>query len=299
MGSEDCSISVIIPVYNDSHNLAKCLDALEAQTLDRSRFEILIIDNGSTDNLESIISKYNLVNLLYEPRPGSYCARNTGILNSGGDILAFTDSDCIPSEDWLERGLLSFAGKADAGFVAGRLTFFPLDKDNLSAVELWEMFHNYHSEDCVKLLHFGLTANLFVKRSVFDKVGLFNPELKSAGDYEWGNRVYSSGLNIYYDKSVIVMHPAKRSLSHLINKTRRLIGGQLDVGLISRNYCLRKVLVDIFPPVITVFRILNSDDIKSLGRPGYKIKFLFISILMRYVGVYEMTRLLLGARSIR
>lgn len=299
MTFQDHFISVIIPVYNDSPNLVRCLEALKAQTLDRSRFEIIVIDNGSSDNVGQVVSKYDSIELHHELRPGSYCARNKGILNSKGDILAFTDSDCIPDKNWLNSGLLSFADKADAGFVAGKLTFFPKNKDNLSAVEIWEMFHNYHSEDCVKLLHFGLTANLFVKRSVFDKVGLFNPDLRSAGDYEWGNRVYKHGLNIYYDEDVLVMHPSRGSLSQLVNKTRRLIGGQLDVGLISRNYCLKKVLIDIFPPVITMFRILSSDDIKSLGRPGYKIKFFFISILMRYVGVYEMARLLLGARSTR
>lgn len=299
MTFQDHFISVIIPVYNDSARLAKCLEALEAQTLDRSRFEIIVIDNGSSDNVEQVVSKYDSVELHQELRPGSYCARNKGILNSKGDILAFTDSDCIPDRDWLNRGLISFADKADAGFIAGRLIFFPQDENNMTAAELWEMLHNYHSEDCVKVMHFGLTANLFVRRNVFNKIGLFNQDLKSAGDYEWGNRVYDQGLGIYYDENAVVMHPARRTLSPLINKTRRLIGGQLEAGLVSKSYYLKKILIDVFPPIITVFRLLRRDDIKSLDRVDYKIKFLFVFVVLRYVGVYEMTRLLLGGKSIR
>ncbi|MCA9810811.1 MAG: glycosyltransferase, partial [Candidatus Dadabacteria bacterium] len=282
-----------------SLNLAKCLEALEAQTLDRSRFEIIVIDNESSDNVEQVVSKYDSRELLHELQPGSYCARNKGILESKGDILALTDSDCIPDKNWLNCGFLSFADKADAGFIAGRLTFFPQDENNLNAAELWEMFHNYHSEDCVKVMHFGLTANLFVRRGVFNKVGLFNQDLKSAGDYEWGNRVYDQGLGIYYDENAVVKHPARRTLSSLINKTRRLIGGQLEAGLVSKSYCLKKIMIDVFPPVLTVFRLLKRDDIKSLGRADYKIKFLFVFVVLRYVGVYEMARLLLRGKSIR
>jgi glycosyltransferase involved in cell wall biosynthesis len=292
-------LSVIIPVYNDALNLAHCLDALEKQTLDKSRYEIIVVDNGSTDGLQSMLGSRTTVHLVSEHRPGSYSARNKGILSSDGDVLVFTDSDCIPDKDWLEKGLSSLSTKDNIGFVAGNVIFFPKDADNLTGPELWEMLNNYDAEVFVESMHFGLTANLFVPREVFGKVGLFNPELRSAGDYEWGNRVYDKGFSIQYDENVVVMHPARRTISQLINKTRRLTGGQLDVGLVSRSYCLKKILIDIFPPVLTVFRLLKRDDIKSLGRADYKIKFLFVFVVLRYVGVYEMARLLLGGKSIR
>src|SRR3972149_2192306 len=87
-------VSVIIPFYNDSENLLNCLEAINRQTLDSSRLEIIVVDNGSSQDIESVVKIFPAVNILYEPKEGSYAARNKGILNSKGDILAFTDSDC-------------------------------------------------------------------------------------------------------------------------------------------------------------------------------------------------------------
>lgn len=292
-------LSVIIPVYNDGLNLMRCLDALERQTLDKSRYEIIVVDNGSTDDLESRLGSRPTVRLVSEHKPGSYAARNKGILSSKGDILAFTDSDCIPNEDWLEKGLLSFLAKDNIGFVAGNLIFFPRDADNLTGPELWEMLNNYDAEMFVESMHFGLTANLFVPKEVFGKVGLFNPELKSAGDYEWGNRVYDKGFKTCYDENIVVMHPARRTVSQLINKTRRLIGGQLDVGIINKRSCVGKVLLDMIPPVVSMYRLLRGRELKTFGRVDHKFKIVIIFLILRYVSVYEMTRLLLGGKPVR
>lgn len=292
-------LSVIIPVYNDVLNLMRCLDALERQTLDKSKYEIIVVDNGSTHDLESKLGSRPTVHLVSERRPGSYSARNKGILSSNGDILAFTDSDCIPNEDWLEKGLSSLSTKDSIGFVAGNLIFFPKDADNLTGPELWEMLNNYDAEVFVESMHFGLTANLFVPKKVFGEVGLFNPELKSAGDYEWGNRVYERGFRTYYDENVVVMHPARRTISELINKTRRLIGGQLDVGIIDKRRCVGKIVLDMIPPVVSVYRLLSGSELKEFGRFDYKLKIVTVFLILRYVSVYEMTRLLLGGKPVR
>ena len=221
-------VSVIVPVYNDSEKLANCLAAIDRQTLDKSKFEVIVVDNGSFEDIESPVKNYPVVNTLYEPKEGSYAARNKSILNSKGRILAFTDSDCIPAQDWLEKGLLSLINKTNVGFVAGKVSFFARDEQNMTGVEIWEMLYNYDQESFIRDRHFGLTANLMTKRSVMNEVGLFNSDLKSAGDYEWGNRVYEKGFNIFYDEDLIVKHPARRTFSQLTKKVRRLIGGQLD-----------------------------------------------------------------------
>jgi len=292
-------LSVIIPVYNDSENLANCLDALDKQTLDKSRFEVVVVDNGSADDVESVVRPWPWVRLVHEPRPGSYAARNRGILASKGNILAFTDSDCLPREDWLEKGLLSMLNKQDPGFVAGRLSFFPADPDNLTAAELWEMLNHYDAEKFVKTMNFGLTANLFVPRAVFETVGLFDADLKSAGDYEWGNRVFGSGMDIYYDGDVVVMHPLRRTLSQLINKSRRLIGGQLDVGMIDKRKCFGNILTGVIPSAVNMYKLLRGNGMKEFDRVDYRFKIVTVSFILRFVSLYEKTRLLLGGKSVR
>jgi len=299
MSADNHRVSVIIPVYNDSENLLNCLAAVERQTLHKSKFEVIVVDNGSSRDIGSALKSYPAVNTVYEPKVGSYAARNRGISSSGGDILAFTDSDCIPARDWLEKGLSSLLNKTNVGFVAGKVLFFARDENNMTGVEIWEMLYNYEQESFIRDRHFGLTANLFTRRGVMDEVGLFNSDLKSAGDYEWGNRVYDKGFNIYYDGDLVVMHPARRTYSELAKKVRRLIGGQLDVGIINRNECKRKILIDAIPPVVSLFRFLKSDEYNSLDRFDYKIKAITVFIFLRYATVYEMTRLLLGGKSAR
>ncbi|MGH7885629.1 MAG: glycosyltransferase family A protein, partial [Thermodesulfobacteriota bacterium] len=122
------------------------MNVLKSQTLEKSRFEVIVIDNGSTDNINKIREKYPDVIFLNEAREGSYAARNKGILNSKGHVLAFTDSDCIPAEDWLETGLLSLENKLDAGFVAGKVNLFIKDKNDMTCAEIWEMLNMYDQE---------------------------------------------------------------------------------------------------------------------------------------------------------
>jgi len=299
MSTDDQFISVIIPVYDDSENLSNCLDAISKQTLDRSKFEVIVVDNGSTDDIASVTGKYPHVKTVFEPVAGSYAARNRGILESGGDLLAFTDSDCVPAPDWLEKGLQSFVSKTNAGLVSGPLVFFAHDEREMTAVEIWEMLFNYNQESFVTERHFGLTANLVTSRRVMNEVGLFNAGLKSAGDYEWGNRVHDKGFEIYYDPALVVRHPARKTFSALAKKVRRLIGGQLDVGILTKDECMRKILVDTIPPVVSLYRFLKSDELNSLNRLDYRFKAITVFIFLRYATVYEMARLMLGGKSAR
>ena len=95
-------ISVIVPVRND-RRIEECLNSLIHQDFPRDQYEILVVDNGSTDpEIPQIIQKFP-VRYISEPRIGSYTARNSGIDQASGGILAFTDSDCILPATWLPK----------------------------------------------------------------------------------------------------------------------------------------------------------------------------------------------------
>ncbi|MCK9595150.1 MAG: glycosyltransferase [Candidatus Omnitrophica bacterium] len=111
---------VIIPVYNDKDNFKICLAALCAQTYPRDKFEIMIIDDGSTDGLGEWLESYRKpagldIKYFYQKNKGPSSARNLGIKYSRGDILAFIDSDCVPQKDWLEEVLRGYASDNVAG----------------------------------------------------------------------------------------------------------------------------------------------------------------------------------------
>jgi glycosyltransferase involved in cell wall biosynthesis len=107
-----CKISVIICTYNRCRLLQKAIESLIDQTLDKSLYEVIIVDNGSTDDTKNaamrLASSYGNVRYLYEPRQGSGYARNTGVRNARGDIVAFLDDDARAAENWLEHALVCF-----------------------------------------------------------------------------------------------------------------------------------------------------------------------------------------------
>jgi hypothetical protein len=80
---------------------------------------------------------------------------------------------------------------------------------------------------------------------------------------------------------------------------RRLIGGQLDVGIINKRSCVGKILVGMIPPVVSIYGLLRGRDLKTLGRVDYKFKIVIVFLILRYVSIYEMTRLLLGGKPVR
>ena len=185
-------VSVIVPTYNDPDGLPRCLQALQGQSYPNHLYEIIVVDNGSCVDVEPIVKSFNKTRLLREEMPGSYAARNKGILNSKGCIFAFTDSDTIPSRDWLEKGIQHLYRTAGCGLVAGRIRIFFKKPNRPNPVELYESLVSHRQKEYVMDKKFGATANMFTFRSVFEKVGLFNTRLKSRGDLEWGQRVFSN-----------------------------------------------------------------------------------------------------------
>jgi glycosyltransferase involved in cell wall biosynthesis len=99
-------VSVIIPARNAVGTLSDALEALELQTLPRESYEIHVVDDGSTDGTPALVRASSRARLLEMPRRGgSYAARNLGLEHAHGEVIAFTDADCRPAENWLRQGL--------------------------------------------------------------------------------------------------------------------------------------------------------------------------------------------------
>ena len=100
-------ISIIIPHLNQPTALEVCLGSLERQTLERSEFEVIVVDNGSSGGLEWVVARYPNIRLLQELKPGPGLARNRGIEAASGECLAFIDADCRAHPDWLRNAVRS------------------------------------------------------------------------------------------------------------------------------------------------------------------------------------------------
>jgi len=101
-------ISVIIPVYNAEKLIADCLIALLNQNIDFSKYEIIVVDDGSSDNTAKIVEIFKDVQLIIQKNRGPAAARNEGVRHAKGDIVVFTDSDCIPNKNWIEQMIMPF-----------------------------------------------------------------------------------------------------------------------------------------------------------------------------------------------
>ena len=218
-------VSIVIPVFNDAQRLHLCLDALERQTYAGDRYEVVVVDNGSDQSLDHVVGKYPHARLAYERRRSSYAARNQGIHVANGEILGFTDSDCIPAENWIAQAVERMYEAPQCGILAGKVEVFSQPGRRPNPVELYEQLYGFPQEEYVRKWRFGVTANIFTFDYVLETVGLFSDRLESGGDYEWGQRVASAGYSIAYTDDVRVAHPARRSLRQIRTKIIRVVNG--------------------------------------------------------------------------
>lgn len=298
-------VSVIIPVFNDADRLTLCLEAIAQQTYAQSRYEVIVVDNGSDhpDLVKDVVARYENTVFASEPTPGSYAARNRGLTLAKGEVLAFTDADCIPAPDWLERGVLHLLQIPNCGQVVGKVNLFFADPQHPTAVELYESLTAFPQERLLREFHGGATANVFTWRHVMNTVGQFNDRLKSNGDLEWGKRVYLAGYSQIYAADVQVRHPSRRSFTDLHKRTVRLAGGVYDrlvrseSSFIQRQKMFARLLLDDLTP--PVHFVLNTFRSSNLERWQYKLKASLVIFYVRYVSAWEKTRLKLGGVSER
>ncbi len=263
-------VSVIIPTYHDWNKLTLCIEALKQQTYPQERFEVLVVNNDPED-MPSNLSLPANCKLIVEARPGSYAARNAAIRLSKGEILAFTDSDCIPYPNWVEECVKLLESSPDIERVAGKVELY-FKSDKLSFAEIYEKVFAFPQKQYASN-GISVTANLATYRSVMDKVGLFNDCMMSGGDTEWSRRAQIQGSKIVYGDNCVVKHPARYSISELTEKARRISGGNLAFERESgeRSYWLVRGLL---PPVYGVMEIARS--------PYLSVREKVIASLVRY-----------------
>lgn len=299
-------VSVIIPVYNDAERVKLCLEALENQTYPKSHYEVIVVDNGSDEDedIEGVVAQFGVAIATHEIAPGSYAARNKGISLAKGEIIAFTDADCIPAPDWLEKGVTHLLEVPNCGLVAGKIEMFFKNPNKLTTVELYESIMVLsQQQEFLEKNKYGATANVFTFKSVIDKVGAFDASLKSSGDVEWGQRVASFGYKQIYAEDTCVAHPARYSFKQLYKRTLRHAGGRYDL-LQKKGYSFwqqNKMFVlslaqDLTPPLMFAFNVFLDSRLKSFDQ---KLRVSLVMFFIRYVSAWEKLRLKFGGVSAR
>ena len=197
-------ISIIVPVYNGEATIKTCVEALIGLDYPRDLLQLIVVDNKSTDGTRRIVEGYPVTLLQEAAVQSSYAARNLGIAHATGDVLAFTDADCVPERGWL-RAIVAAIEPSDVGGVAGAIEAFRAD----SAVERYQARRAIRADRAYKhkVLPFAQTANAAYKREVFEKIGLFDPTLIYGGDLDFSWRMQSNAnLRLVYEALAFVWH---------------------------------------------------------------------------------------------
>jgi cellulose synthase/poly-beta-1,6-N-acetylglucosamine synthase-like glycosyltransferase len=219
MGKQQPSVSVIIPHYNDIKNLQYCLLLLSRQTISADEYEIIVADNNSRCGFAAVEEVCGgRARAVRAPVQGAGEARNAGVRASCGRFLAFLDSDCRPSPDWIANGI---AALASADMVGGRVDVDIQEVGNPTPVEAFEIVFAFNFKRYIEKEGFSGSGNMFVPRLIFDKVGGFRVGV--AEDKDWGQRAVALGFRWKYSPEVQVSHPARRDWEELCQKWRRSI----------------------------------------------------------------------------
>lgn len=248
------SVAVIIPAFRDWDGVARCLEALAKQTYPRDLITTVVVNNDPGDAPPAgVLERVHqaCARIIDQPRPGSYAARNAGIAATHSEIIAFTDADCLPEPTWVENAILAITRGVDR--VAGDVRVVA-PHDPIGHAALHEIASAFDQRRYVRR-GFGATANLVVQRDVFDRVGPFDPRLRSGGDIEWNQRAGRAGFTLAYVEDVRVRHPARSSTSALLEKDARVWRGKLAIEEFPRPVlALGSLAQGLLPPVAPVIR---------------------------------------------
>lgn len=275
--------TVIIPTYKDWPRLQMCLDALARQTLPASEFEVLVANNNRSADLPDGLRLAPNVQVIWAEQPGSYAARNTVLPHATGEVVFFTDSDCIPDPDWLYLGIGRIANLPECDRIAGCITLFPAGATWLPE-EIYDRLVWLKQTEYAKA-GWGTTANLVVRRSLLDKVGPFDARLFSGGDKEWNLRANAAGSRVHYCADVIINHPARGSFEELALKRRRLTGGKhkRQATSVKRFLPPVRLLIPSFKMTAKLWRArdLSLSDRLALMRIDYALRRVTFAELVR------------------
>ncbi|MEQ1801133.1 MAG: glycosyltransferase family A protein [Gammaproteobacteria bacterium] len=277
-------VSVIVPFYGDElPRLQRLLHSLTLQDY-AGPVEVLVVDNNESPLVPATAVSGRL---LHEPEPGSYVARNAALREATGEIVAFTDSDCVCTPGWLSRGVAALLRDPAVGVVGGGVLPLTAGRDGPSLTERYDAFFHMRQAHYVTHMGFAATANCLARRALFDEVGPFDTRFRSGGDRAWCGKVVEAGYALAYCAEAAVLHDA-RQLQGLVLKSRRLAGQEWSRARTAGGG-LRSALRSEFR--IYSLRVRRLVDAREAATLPDRVAFGAISLMLQTVRVAELVRI--------
>lgn len=210
------TVSIIIPTFNGASRIGRCLDALLGQKT-TPQVEILVVDDGSSDNIAEVVKQYSDVRLISQANAGPAAARNRGALEACDEIVLFTDDDCIPASGWLAAMIAPFE---DPDVVGVKGAYRTQQKQLVARFVQIEYEDRYRRMARFSIIDFIDTYSAAFRRDKFWEARGFDTDfpVACAEDAELSYRMSARGWKMKFAPDAVVYHTHPETLSKYLAK---------------------------------------------------------------------------------
>lgn len=265
------SVSVIIPFYKDIKNLENILCSLFADN--NINFETIVVDDASNKDID-FVNKYPCKVIRLKENMGASYARNAGVKESKGDIILFTDEDCIVSKDWVEnfsKELINSNNKnKNIAAVCGRI---------ISKKDFFEMSHSYTGYAYVqagtrKYMDYLNTSCVAVFREAFNKVCGFSEDMRTSEDCDFALKLRDAGYQIIFEPNISVFHDHGIDTFKAFLSKHKEWGIRQGLKLMNRHKNRYKFIIYLYKNVVMQFLfIVPAAFLTTVKIAAYNIKY--------------------------
>lgn len=253
-------ISVIVPAYNTAQTISACVQALRRQTGVATEYELIVVDNGSTDNTAELAAAAGAT-LVRQARRGAAAARNAGIQAASGEIVCFTDADCAPAPDWIAA---ITAPLADPEIIGCKGVYTTSQKALVARFVQIEYEDKYDRLRPQPFIDFIDTYSAAYRRSVLLANGCFDEQIFFVEDQELSFRLASRGYKMVFQPTAVVSHQHSDTLWRYFHK-------KFSIGYwkaqVVRRFPTRGVNDSHTPQVLKLQIVLMAALLASLALP--------------------------------
>ena len=283
------TLSIIIPVHNDQRGIDSLLSALSTQQSQDNELEVIVVDNLSNPVITIQPSFRSFARVISCTIKGSYAARNAGVAASSGEILAFTDADCLPSSRWIEAGVNALKQHQEEHIIGGEVKIAAPSERTGTA--LYQYITGFQQKKNIDEKGFSITANIFCWRSTFNRIGNFDETLLSGGDRQWCWRAQRLGVEVCYSQEAYVSTPPRQHFASALRQARRVTAGRMMLLQYHSELCSQQELLPHRTSADSIRWILSHPELHG----AEKLNVLITAIALKAATLIERIRLRLGA----